>query len=42
LQSDEFSINENKLVGVEMKKRYMTGVRNAIYVTNSSEVIKIN
>jgi hypothetical protein len=42
LQSFEFSTNENKFVGVEMKKMYMTGIRNAIYVANSSEVIKIN
>jgi hypothetical protein len=42
LQSNEFSTNENKSVGEEMKEKYMTGIRNAVYITNSSELIKIN
>jgi hypothetical protein len=36
------ALMKTKLVGIGMKKKYMTGIRNAIYVTNSSEVIKIN
>jgi len=42
LQSDEFSTNENKLDGEEMKEKYMTSIRNAVYITNNSELIKIN